>query len=126
MKLRHAFLIVLITAILTASTVRGDLHQSTQYPWNYNHVSAFTTTQVKTVSGTLHSIVVNAPGQNPCTVVIYDSSSGATGTQIGAVDCSVAHQFFYDVGLVNGLALLTVTTSSQPNPQAADVTVTYQ
>jgi hypothetical protein len=118
MKSRHFWLTAVIV-LLWAAAMPGQLNVPQPQSWLYSHISTLTTTVVKSGTGVLHSVAVNAPGGVGCFVTLYDSVT-ASGTKIAVADCSGAKQLNYDVALANGL---TVVTTSLANP---DVTITFE
>jgi hypothetical protein len=110
------FLALSLSAQHNISTPAGPVY-------SYSHISTLTTTLVKSGAGVLHSVVVNASGSSPCFVILYDSIT-PSGGQIAGVDCASAKQLNYDVSVVNGLTVVTLSTASPTaNP---DLTITFQ
>lgn len=120
--------IAIVALILLLLSISGMAQHSISTPagpiYSYSHISTLTSTTVKGSSGTLHSIIINGSGSSPCLVIVYDST-GPSGNQVAAVDCSSSKQLNYDVSFANGLTIVTVSTAA-PVPTAADVTVLYQ
>jgi len=84
----------------------------------YANITSNASTQVKSVAGFLHSIVINAPGSSE-TLTLFDNTSCA-GTKIGTVTVAAAQPLLYDVQFLTGLCITSAGTT------AGDYTVSYQ
>jgi len=84
----------------------------------YANITSNASTQVKSVAGFLHSIVINAPGSSE-TLTLFDNTSCA-GTKIGTVTVAAAQPLTYDVQFLTGLCITSAGTT------AGDYTVSYQ
>lgn len=78
-------------------------------PYKYNHITSATTTNVKTLPGILHTLVINTPGTTNTVTISDGSNTIATFT-------AVAGYMLYDVGF----STLSITTSA-----TCDITVCY-
>jgi hypothetical protein len=88
--------------------------------FTYSNLTGAATYNVKTSSGTLHSIVVNTAGGTTPSLTIYDNTAGS-GTKIGTISgtaIAAGASFFYDVVFNTGLTIVQVGTG--------DYTVTYR
>lgn len=86
---------------------------------SYTYINSNTTTVVKAAPGQLYSIVINQKGTSGNLATIYDNTAGS-GTVIGVLDTtSVVGEIAYNVGLTNGLTIVTATGT------APDITVVY-
>ena len=88
--------------------------------YSFQNITTNTTTVVKSGSGTLHSIVVNASGVTG-TITIYDNTA-ASVTKIGTANSAISAgiSLIYDIAFNTGLTV--VTTGLTPS----DITVTYK
>lgn len=83
--------------------------------FNPLNIASATTTVVKSGSGHLHSIVVNATAAG--TITIYDNTA-ASGTKLGTLKTSIVEgTYLYDCQFSTGLTIVTGA--------ASDITVTY-
>jgi hypothetical protein len=86
----------------------------------YAHISAATTTTVKSGAGVLHLINVGSLGTVASTATIYDNTT-ATGTVIGILNTlTLSGPFQYDVAFSTGLTIVTTGTV------APDLTVSWR
>lgn len=75
--------------------------------YRYTHITTSTTTTVFSGSGTLQSIIVNAPGTT-WAATIYDNTSGS-GTVVGVMTAITANQPFVGPIQINtGCTIVTV------------------
>jgi hypothetical protein len=89
-------------------------------PFSYNNITTATTTTVKSGSGTLHTVNINALGSVASTVAIFDNTAGS-GTAIATVNSlAFLGTLTFDVQFNTGLTLVT-TGVLPPN-----VTVSYR
>ena len=123
---------VLVLALACATRIEGpaqEVHAQARFIPNYGYIDISTgttgspvSTQVKTGSGTLHSIVVNGAG-SAWTMRVYDNTT-CTGTAIivggsAAVTVPAATTLLYDAGFLKGLCVATAGTT------AGDMTVNF-
>jgi hypothetical protein len=88
--------------------------------YEYQNVTGDTTTTVKSSSGFLHCLTLNAPTATEV-ITIYDNTAGS-GTKIGTITVPASPQpvtLHYDVAFWVGLTIVTATASS-------DITVSFQ
>lgn len=86
----------------------------------YTNLTGANTYQIKSGSGTIHSIVVNTAGGTTPSLTIYDNTAGS-GTKIGTISGAAINagaSFFYDVVFNTGLTIVQAGTG--------DYTVTYR
>lgn len=84
--------------------------------YQHTHISTGTTTQVKTGSGVLHTIVVN--GTAAATVSVYDEVGSDTTNVIAVLKASVGEgTYLYDCVFTRGLKIVTAG--------ASDLTINY-
>jgi hypothetical protein len=86
--------------------------------FNYTHITADTTTTIKSGSGVLHTICINNPTAT-AVLTAYDNTA-ASGTEIAIITESSTTQscFTYDVAFTTGLTILTATATS-------DITISW-
>lgn len=85
-----------------------------------NYTTNQSTTAVKTSSGTLKAIVVNAKGTVASVINIYDSNGAASGPIAEIDSLNLSGTFEYDLDFSTGL------TVSSTGTVAADFTVIYK
>lgn len=86
---------------------------------SYSHITANTTTTIKTGIGILKKIVVNTKGASSNIATVYDNTTG-TGTVIAVIDTtSEIGAMEYDLAFTTGLTIVTATGTP------ADLTVVY-
>jgi len=88
--------------------------------YTYAHISAATTTTVKSGAGVVHTITINNLGTVASVTTVYDNTAGS-GTVIGIIN-TLAQQtsYIYDVAFATGLTIVTTGTV------APDITVSYR
>jgi hypothetical protein len=94
--------------------------QGTQAPaaFQYTNITTSTSTQIKTVGGYLHTIVINTPGTGE-TLTLFDNVA-CSGTKIGTITVAAGDLFrLYDLAFQNGLCI--VSAGATPG----DYTVTW-
>jgi hypothetical protein len=97
-----------------------SLQASPSGAYSYSHISTATTTTVKSGSGTLHSVTVNALGTVASVLTVYDNTAGS-GTVVAAINSlSITGTLTYDVTFTTGLTIVSTGTV------APDVTVSYK
>jgi hypothetical protein len=101
-------------ALVTGSVATRD------DPFSYSNITTATTTTVKSGSGTLHTVNVNALGSVASTVAIFDNTAGS-GTPIATINSlAFLGTLTFDVQFNTGLTIVT-TGVLPPN-----VTVSYR
>ena len=104
--------------VTIAASPAGSL--GVEQKFTYNHITASTTTLVKTGAGVLHSISINSKGTIASITTIFDSTTGS-GAVIGVVDSlNLFGSMTMDVQFTNGLTIVTTGTV------APDITVSYR
>ena len=73
-----------------------------QPAFNYKNITASASTQIKTIEGILHTIVVNT---SVASAVVYDGISGSAA--IATISSSVPICLVYDIQFNNGLSVVT-------------------
>lgn len=110
---RLFFASLFVVAVLAAPAI-AQVQQ-----WQYQNITADTTTTIKTTSGVLHTVCINTPAATG-TITIYDNTA-ASGTKIGTITsfASTPGCFNYDVQFWTGLTIVTGTA-------APDITVSFR
>ena len=81
---------------------------SLQPRYDYRHVSAASSTNVKEGAGLLHTLVIG----NAFTVTVYDSVSHEAANIIGVLDAPSDATFVFDCALSAGLTISCVSASN--------------
>lgn len=85
--------------------------------YDYKNITTATTTVVKKIPGTLHSIVVNKTVAS--TITVYDGIT-SSGTAIATLKASIVEgTYLYDVDFKRGLTIVTAGA-------AGNITVSYK
>jgi len=106
----------------TGGTLNVEFIPDPQPGFYYSNIQSNANTQIRSVGGTLHSLVINSAGTSE-TITIVDTSSGTCtgGQQIASTTgFSNAQIFVYDVTFLAGLCVTTSGTT------AGNYTVTYR
>lgn len=82
----------------------------------YFYIAGAATTQVKSGSGFLHSIVINNPAAG-ATITVIDGTSGSSAS-IALIASTVCTTLVYDLKFTTGLRIITAG--------ATDITVVYK
>lgn len=115
LELRGAYYLHQVNASLAVISANSAVASNT-----FRNITTASTTVVKSGTGTLHSVTINALGTVASLVTIYDSATGS-GTKIASINSlSISGTLTYDVSFSNGVTIVTTGTV------APDITVSYR
>lgn len=105
---------------MTQPTKLVDQNIVTEIPNKYNHITTNTTTDVKSTTGVLVSVIVN--DANTGSITIYDDTTGGTSTPVAVIGSASASRpatpLYYNIRMNNGIQIVTAA--------ADDITIVYR